>query len=149
MKIRIVHNKFLEEVATLVGEGSSVRVRINGSSMYPFIKGGKDEVELAPYHKGMILPLWTCVFFRWNDSYVIHRYIGKEKEYFCFMGDGNLAQVEKVKEKDILGILQTIYHHDGTEQNCFDPKWLNKGEIWYRCRKFRRFLLPLLRRVLG
>ena len=149
MKTLVVQNQFLESVAALLEDGRTVRVRIGGRSMDPFIRGGVDEVELVPYLEGMDLPLWMCVFFRWRDSYIVHRYIGKEGNFFCFMGDGNLVQVEKVEEKDMLGILQTIYHPDGTEQNCRDSKWLRKGALWYRFRCFRRFLLPLYRKIMG
>ena len=149
MKTLVVQNQFLENVAALLEEGRMVRVRIGGRSMDPFIQGSKDEIELIPYLKCCDLALWTCVFFRWNESYVVHRYIGREGDFFCFMGDGNLVQVEKVKENDVLGILQTIYHPDGTEQDCRDPKWLRKGALWFRFRWFRRFLLPLYRKFFG
>jgi len=148
MKTQVVQNQFLEGVAALLQEGRTVRVRIGGRSMDPFIRGGMDEVELVPYEPGCDLPLWTCVFFRWGESYVVHRYIGREGHLFCFMGDGNLVQVEKVEETLVLGVLRTIYHPDGTEQDCFSSRWLCKGELWYRLRCFRRFLLPLFRRIL-
>lgn len=149
MKTLVVQNQFLENVAALLKEGRTVRVRISGRSMDPFIRGGKDEVELVPYVPECDLPLWTCVFFRWKESYVVHRYIGREGDSFCFMGDGNLVQVEKVEENRLLGILQTIYHPDGTKQDCRDAKWLRKGSLWYRYRCFRRFLLPLYRKIIG
>lgn len=148
MKRQIVQNNFLEGVAAMLAEGQSVRVRIDGESMYPFIRGSKDEVELVPYQSGTQLPLWTCLFFKWRESYIVHRYVGKEGSFFCFMGDGNLVQVEKVEESNILGILRTIYHSDGTEQDCLNSKWLCWGALWYRMRKFRRFLLPLYRRLI-
>ena len=149
MKKQVVQNRFLEGVAAILAEGHSVRVRIDGQSMYPFIRGAKDEVELVPYQPGSNLPLWTCVFFRWGESYVVHRYIGREGSLFCIMGDGNLVQVEKVEESAIRGVLRTIYPPDGKVQDCRDPKWLRKGALWYRSRRIRRFLLPLFRIFMG
>jgi len=149
MKRQVVQNSFLEGVAALLAEGRPVRVRIDGRSMYPFIRGAKDEVELVPYQPGGSLPLWTCVFFRWRESYMVHRYIGRDGEFFCFMGDGNLVQVEKIEESAIGGVLRTIYRPDGSEQDCMDSKWLRKGALWYRFRCFRRFLLPLYRIIMG
>lgn len=147
MKRQIVQNRFLEGVAAMLSEGQSVRVRIGGESMFPFIRGSKDEVELVPFQPGAPLLLWTCLFFKWGESYVVHRYVGKEGHLFCIMGDGNLFQVEKVEESDIIGVLRTIYRSDGTEQDCLDSRWLRWGALWYRLRKFRRFLLPLCRRL--
>ena len=149
MKRVVVQNCFLEGVAAMLQEGRSVRVRIDGVSMHPFIRGAKDEVELIPYRSGTPLPLWCGVFFRWRGGYMVHRYIGKEGEYFCFMGDGNLAQVEKVKEADVLGVLCSIYRPDGTEHDCLSKKWLFKGALWYRFRWFRRYLLLFYRKIIG
>ena len=149
MKRVVVQNCFLEGVAAVLQEGRSVRVRIDGRSMHPFIRGAKDEVELVPYHSGTPLPLWCGVFFCWKGDYMVHRYIGKEGNNYCFMGDGNLVQIEKVEEADILGVLRTIFHSDGTTQDCFDPKWLQKGAFWYRFRWIRRFWLPFYRRFLA
>lgn len=141
MRKIVVSNAFLEEVATLLAEGRSVRVRIDGQSMFPFIIGGQDEVELVPYEQGSVLPLWCVAFFKWHGTYIVHRFIGKQDALYCMMGDGNLAQVEHVEEKDILGVLQFIYHPDGTLQDCRDSWWMMKGKNWYKLRRFRRYLL--------
>ena len=85
MKRVVVQNCFLEGVAVMLKEGRSVRVRIDGKSMHPFIRGAKDEVELIPYSSVYPLPLWCVVFFRWKGDYVVHRYIGKEENNFCFI----------------------------------------------------------------
>lgn len=147
MRKIILQNHFLGEIAQVLLEGNPVRIRIDGESMHPFIVGGKDEIELVPYHRECPLELWTCVFFRWQEHYMVHRFIGCHEGRYFMMGDGNLAQIEKVREEDILGILQTIYRADGSVQNCKDKCWLRKGKYWYRFRKFRRFLLPLYRKL--
>ena len=145
MKKITMSNAFLAEVGKMLGEGQTVRVKIDGQSMYPFIHGGKDEVEIVPYHAGSSIEPWCCVFYFWKGHYMIHRCIGKNGNLYRMMGDGNLLQVEEVEEKDIKGILKIIYHPDGTSQDCSDKKWLRKGECWYRVRVFRRFLIPLFR----
>ena len=50
MKQKIVHNVFLAEAADLLEQGISVKVRIGGESMFPFIRGSKDEVEIIPFN---------------------------------------------------------------------------------------------------
>ena len=76
---------------------------------------------------------------------MIHRYIGRNGDKYCMMGDGNLIQVEEVVANDIKGILNIIYHPNGSSQNCLDESWLRYGKYWYRLRKFRRILIALLR----
>lgn len=147
MKKVVLQNSFLEEVASLLREGQTVRIRIDGMSMHPFINGGIDEVELLPYDKeNCPLECWQCAFFRWKGHYMVHRFIGKEGNKYCMMGDGNLAQIETVEENELFGVLKTIYRPDGSIQDCSDKRWLRKGKYWYKLRFFRRFLLPLYRR---
>ena len=144
---RIVYqNYFFEEIAQLLQEGNPVRVRIDGESMHPFIVGGKDEVLLIPYDKKTPIELWSCIFYKWKGHYMIHRFVGLQDGQYCMMGDGNLVQIERIEESDILGILQTIYHADGSTQYCLGKKWLCQGRYWFKFRKLRRFLLPIYRK---
>lgn len=145
MKQKIVHNAFLAEAARILEQGKAVRIRIGGDSMFPFIQGGKDEVEIVPFDSSQLFPLWSCVFYQWKGHYMIHRYIGRNGNKYRMMGDGNLLQVEEVAVNDIKGILNIIYRPNGTCQNCLDERWLRKGKYWFQLRKFRRILIALFR----
>lgn len=146
MRRIVFQNHFFEEIAQLLQEGNPVRVRIDGESMHPFIVGGKDEVLLIPYDKKTPIELWSCIFYKWKGHYMIHRFVGFQDSQYCMMGDGNLVQIERIEESDILGILQTIYHADGSTQYCLGKKWLCQGRYWFKFRKLRRFLLPIYRK---
>ena len=146
MRRIVFQNHFFEEIAQLLQEGHPVRVRIDGESMHPFIVGGKDEVLLIPYDKKTPIELWSCIFYKWKGHYMIHRFVGLQDGQYCMMGDGNLVQIERIEESDILGILQTIYHADGSTQYCLGKKWLCQGRYWFKFRKLRRFLLPIYRK---
>ena len=146
MRRIVFQNHFFEEIAQLLQEGNPVRVRIDGESMHPFIVGGKDEVLLIPYDKKTSIELWSCIFYKWKGHYMIHRFVGLQDGQYCMMGDGNLVQIERIEESDILGILQTIYHADGSTQYCLGKKWLCQGRYWFKFRKLRRFLLPIYRK---
>ena len=146
-KIRklVVPNSFFEAAAEELRNGKSVRLHVDGQSMYPFIHGGKDEIELVPYDGKSPLEAWCCPFYRWGGNYMIHRFIGMNGEMCQMLGDGNLCRIEEVPQCDIAGILRTIYHPDGTSQDCQDPHWLRKAAWWYRFRKLRRFLIPIFK----
>lgn len=148
MKKITFQNSFLAETAALLKEGQSVRIRINGESMFPFIRGGQDVVEIIPYKSGEPIDRWSCVFYEWNGHYMIHRYIGCQKGKYQMMGDGNLIQIEEVEANKISGLLKAIHHPDGSTQDCSDPRWIRKAEYWYRLRKVRRFLIPLIRKFI-
>lgn len=143
---KVKPNIFLVGVAELLSEGHSVKVRIDGMSMFPFIRGGEDEVELVPYKRNTVIPKGSGVFFRWKEQYMVHRLVKCAEGKFYMMGDGNLKQIEVVDEDGILGILQTIYRMDGSSVDCTEEQWRCRGLWWYRLRSIRRFLLPLFRR---
>lgn len=146
---KVVPNIFLQEAAEVLKSGRPVRLHIDGQSMYPFIRGGKDEVEVAPYDGTAPLPLGCCAFYSWEGKYMIHRYIGTKNGLLQMMGDGNLVRIEEVEPTAVYGILSTLYHPDGSVQDCSDKRWIRRGMWWYRLRGVRRFLIPLLRRTIG
>ena len=147
MRKLVVGNEFLAEAAEALRQGKSVKARIDGWSMYPFIRGGKDLVELEPCDADSELPAWCCPFYCWEGHYMVHRYIGRDGDYCLMLGDGNLARVERVKRNDVLGLLRYIYRSDGFVQDCTDPRWLRWGALWYRLRPLRRFLFPVMKRL--
>ena len=148
MRKIIVPNSFFVEAAEALRKGHSVRLHVDGQSMYPFIHGGKDEIEVVPYDGSTPLEPWCCPFYQWGGNYMIHRYIGMNGNMCQMLGDGNIYRIEQLPKGEIIGILRTIYHPDGTEQDCRDPRWLRKAAWWYRLRKVRRFLIPLFK-ILG
>lgn len=145
MRKLVIGNEFLAEAADALRQGKTVKVRIDGWSMYPFIRGGEDLVELVPCDAEGELPAWCCPFYCWQGRYMVHRYIGREGDYCLMLGDGNLARVERVKRSEVIGLLRYIYRPDGRVQDCTDARWLRRGAWWYRLRPLRRFLLPLLK----
>ena len=137
-----VTNHFLAGAAEALKQGQTVKLLIGGQSMYPFIRGGIDLVEIVPCPAEGELPAWCCPFYQWEDRYMIHRYIGREGDECLMMGDGNVARVERVKREDVIGLVRTIYRPDGTAVDCRDRRWLRKAERWHRLRYLRRWLLP-------
>lgn len=138
-KLRIA-NQFLAQAAELLREGKSVKLRIDGRSMLPFIRGIEDEVVIIPINAKEI-PRWSCLFCVWNGQYIVHRYIDKSGDEYVLMGDGNLIQKESVAASDVLGLLSEIHHKDGRISDCLSNKCLKKGKRWYRMRHFRQILL--------
>lgn len=145
MRKLIVPNDFFSAAAEALRNGSSVRLHVDGQSMYPFIHGGIDEIEVVPYDGQTPPEPWCCPFYQWNGSYMIHRFIGMNGDKWQMLGDGNICRVEEVSQGEIIGILRTIYHPDGTCQDCRDSRWLRRAEWWYRLRSVRRFLIPLFK----
>ena len=137
-----VSNNFFAEAADALKRGQTVKLLIGGQSMYPFIRGGIDLVEVIPFPAGDELPAWYCPFYQWQDRYMIHRYVGREGDEYLMQGDGNVLRIERVKREEIIGVLRYIYRPDGTRVDSYDKSWLKKAKWWYQLRFLRRWLLP-------
>ena len=148
MRKIVLSNGFFVEAAEALKKGQTVKLLVGGQSMYPFIRGGMDLVEVIPFSTEDELPAWCCPFYQWEGRYMIHRYIGREDDDYLMMGDGNVARIERVKREEIIGLLRYIYPPDRTRRDCFDKRWLKKAEWWYQLRFLRRWLLPLFKILL-
>lgn len=147
MRKLVVPNSYFEIAAEALRNGQAVRLHVDGQSMYPFIHGGKDEIEVIPYDGVSPLEPWCCPFYQWEGNYMIHRYIGMKDGMCLMLGDGNICRIESLPKTEIIGLLRTIYHPDGSIQDCRDKQWLRRASIWYKLRKIRRFLLPIFRLI--
>ena len=58
-----VSNDFFAGVAEALKQGQTVTLLIDVQSMYPFIRGGVDQVEVVPYPSEDELPAWCCPFY--------------------------------------------------------------------------------------
>ncbi len=141
-----VSNQYFARAAERLREGTSVRLLVRGNSMLPFIHGGKDQVTLVPFD-GRDLPLGIAALYRWEDKYMIHRLVRKDATHYHFLGDGNICRMETIARHEVLGILQTIHHPDGTETDAFSPRWMKKGFWWFRLQPLRRYLLFIYRKL--
>ena len=108
MRKLVVPNSFFAEAAEALRNGRSVRLHVDGQSMYPFIHGGKDEILINPYDGVSPLEPWCCLFYQWGGNYMIHRLVETDGETCRMLGDGNLCRLEELPKKEIIGILRTI-----------------------------------------
>ncbi|MCL1615008.1 S24/S26 family peptidase [Bacteroides sp. ET71] len=145
MKRLVLNNAFLGEAAEALRAGRQVTVRIDGGSMYPFIRGGRDVVVLLPCPQKEVLQDGCCYFFSWKGQYMVHRFVGTDGAHCLFMGDGNIVRQERVERSEVVGILRYIVRPGGRTIDCLSPSWLRRGRDWYRWRFLRRWLLPLCR----
>jgi len=139
MDKRVVANEvLLEDAAALMQEGREVTIRPLGSSMLPFIRGGRDSVRLK---KMPSVAVGDMLLVRLEGPrYVLHRLIQKDGERLTLMGDGNLTGTESCTEADVLGTVTAIER--GTR--VVVP---GNGRWWRVLKPFRRYILGIYRRL--
>ena len=136
MDKRVVANQvLLEDAARLMEEGREVNFTPLGSSMLPFIRGGKDSVILR---KMPTVDVGDIALVRLEGPrYVLHRVIVAEGPRLVLMGDGNTYGTERCLQEDVLG---TVVEISGRKPG--------NGKFWRLVKPFRRYILALYRRVI-
>ena len=136
MENRTLPNEILlEEVGALLNEGREVSFTPKGTSMLPFIRGGRDSVTLKKLDK---VEVGDIVLVRLPDQrYVLHRVVSNDNGALVIMGDGNIAGTESCTEKDVMGTAVLI--------NSRKP---SKGCLWRWLKPIRRYLLGIYRRLI-
>ena len=139
MEKRVLPNKvLLEEAAQLLDEGREVTFTPLGSSMLPFIRGGKDSVTLRKKDSAEV---GDIVLVRLPGRYVLHRIIALDGDKVTLMGDGNLAGTESCTRADIMGTVTAIQRG---KRNVIP----GKGRFWRVLKPFRRYILGVYRRLI-
>ena len=139
MDKRVVANQvLLEDAARLMEEGREVNFTPLGSSMLPFIRGGKDSVILR---KMPTVEVGDIALVRLEGPrYVLHRVIRKDGNKLTLMGDGNIAGTEDCTVSDVLGTVTAIVKRKRT----ITP---GKGRWWRILKPIRRYILAIYRRI--
>ena len=91
------------EVAALLEEGHTVTLKAKGTSMMPFIVGGRDSVVLQ---KADRVAVGDIVLARLDDGrHVLHRVTGLAEggKVVNLMGDGSIRCRETCRRSDLLG----------------------------------------------
>ncbi len=140
MDKKVVANEvLLEEAAVLMNEGREVTIRPLGSSMLPFIRGGRDSVRLR---KMPSVAVGDMLLVRLpGPRYVLHRLISKDGDRLTLMGDGNLAGTENCTLADVIGTVTAIERGSRVVKP-------GNGRWWRVLKPFRRYILAIYRRII-
>ncbi len=137
-KIRLAD--FYPLIRENLDSGGTFTLTITGTSMYPFILGGRDQVTLSPITgelKKNDLPLYR----RDDGAFVLHRIVKVEKDgtYTC-CGD-HQTQLEKgLRREQMIGIA-TAYVRKGKRISNRNVIYRCYRTVWTWLRKYRNFWL--------
>lgn len=130
----LTNEVLLEDAGALLAEGREVCITPKGTSMLPFIKGGRDSVTLK---KLPGVEVGDIVLARLAGTrYVLHRVIKTGDGKIELMGDGNISGTEHCRPQDILG---TVVNINGRKPA--------RGTLWRLLKPIRRYLLAIYRRI--
>jgi len=145
MKKVVMHNDvLLPEVARLVTLGEDVTLCVKGTSMLPFIRGGRDSVTLTAVDE---IRDYDIVLAEISDGvYVLHRVVETDGEKIILMGDGNICGRETCRRDKVLAKAKWIIR-DGRKVDCRSVRHLRAAGLWRMLLPLRRYILAIYRRL--
>ena len=150
--------KAIAALEQFIREGRPVKFPVKGTSMLPFIVGGRDCVEFYPVEGE--LKVGDIVMARVEEGYpVVHRIIGIEPVAgdassasssaddcrIILTGDGNLGFKEHCLHKDVIAKAHAVIRPDGSRKSLISQKALRNWHRWQRLRPVRRGLLKIIK----
>lgn len=147
-KIVVFPNEaLLSRAIKSVAEGKKAIIPVKGQSMFPFIIGNRDCVELFPPDN---LQIGDIVLAKVNSQkFILHRILRFHgEEGVTLMGDGNLHNTEECLRREILAkALLKISPNGKTKRlDSFSMKFFSK--IWKFCLPMRGLLLRIFRKIM-
>lgn len=140
MNMQLPNHLLFSEIEKLLEEGHTVTLRTKGSSMFPFIVGGRDSVVLQKAEK---LQKGDIVLARLpGKDYVLHRIYRLRNEEVLLMGDGNLCATEHCMRKDVRGKVTAIIRN-GKTIDCEAEGERRRARWWQRLLPLRRILIKI------
>ena len=145
-KITLPNDILLSKAIQTVARGNIAIIPVKGQSMYPFIHGNKDCVELYP---PIDLKVGDIVLAQINSAqYLLHRiYKFNGKEGIILMGDGNIHNTEHCNRQDIKAKALIKITSKGRKKRLDSLLMTLAAQTWKYCLPIRGILLKVLRRI--
>lgn len=139
----------MPEVKKLLDAGIRVRITVTGMSMYPFLRGGKDKVELINTVYEEVKQGDILLVIRENGQYVLHRMLVKGKRRFYLNGDAQQWWEGPLYPNQIIARVRTIWRQDRCI-SCEDKRFRYLSQMWFFLLPFRYILIRVycFRRVI-
>ena len=145
--IKIPNEIIIPQFKQLLDEGHTVRFRVRGFSMRPFLEDRRDIVTLTPLSKDPEVGDAILAEVA-PQTYVLHRIIRIEGDKITLQGDGNINYTESCLRKDVVGIVTEFYRKGRkTPDLASGKKWRYYSKIWLLLTPLRRYLLYAHRNI--
>ena len=148
-KMIIDNDTFFADVQRMLDEGKRVTIPVKGSSMLPFIRGGKDLVVLEK--AGEVLRADDIVLFhvgpREGGRYVMHRILSIDGDAVDIQGDGVPKTHEHVRRNQVIAKVVEILRDGKRRVDPYSPGQRRLVHFWQWMRPVRRYILFIYRHL--
>ena len=140
---QIPNDLFFAWVETEIAQGRTVQFRLKGVSMFPLIRGGKDDVVLRPCSAEELRPM-DVVLFKYKGKHLLHRIIRREGNRLLIQGDGSYVAQEQCSVDAVIGKVQAIVRPSGKAVSVESWQWRLPSFVWRKLGVLRNPFLRIL-----
>lgn len=132
-------------ISDLLKTAERVRFTVKGNSMYPLLRGSRDEVEVV---KCDSIGKYDIVLYQRGDgSYVLHRVLKKENDALSIAGDFEQELEHPVFESQVIAKVDNIIRAGGRVISCNNKAYRLYCIVWSVALKNRRRILRILKKL--
>lgn len=131
-------------VEDLLALGKSVKITVTGNSMYPFLRSGKDCVELVRTDCKLIRPDDIVMIRRQSGEYILHRVCKVDAQSFFIRGDAQFFVEGPIYPQQLMAQATAVWRGQ-RRIDCSGSIWVYFSVIWRYCLLPRRVICKILR----
>jgi hypothetical protein len=137
-------NKIFPAIIDLLEQGIGVRITVTGMSMYPFLHGNRDVVELVRTRMDDVRRGDIVLIRRDSGEYVLHRIFRRSREGFFIVGDAQQWIEGPLKPNQLLAKASVIWRKSRCIP-CSKTVWKLVGAVWLLMLPYRQRMIKLYR----
>lgn len=141
--LQLPNSLFLEEVRRNLQAGHTVKFRVRGWSMRPFLEHARDKVLLVSPERHPVQVNDVALVLADDGRYVLHRVVEIDGEgNVTLWGDGNVVGRETARPDNIIGVAEAFYIGEKEKYRPVTGRaWRWHTWFWMHTTWLRRYLL--------
>ncbi len=145
MFFKVPNNEFFKCVLESIQAGESVKIRVKGNSMYPFLKEG-NAILLSPFEAKELKPE-SIVLFAYRDIYILHRIIARKDDRLIIQGDNVYTHVEKATISHVVALVKQVHYDNGRIVKLHSMAWKFAYMRNRIKKKIKRMIIPTMKKL--
>lgn len=138
-------NQLVPLIQEITENGKEIEITVQGNSMMPMLKGGRDKVVLIkPAEK--LKKYAVALYYRSSENtYVLHRIIGYKNGGYVISGDNQFIKEYGIQDSEMVAVV-TAFTRNGRRYAVGNFGYMLYCRLWYYSRPFRKQLGKLKRK---
>lgn len=136
-------------IEQIIATGETFKIVVTGYSMLPMLGFGRDTIVVRRTMPNEDIVGRIAMFRSERGHIVVHRVLRVDGAgVVTLRGYGNIAQYERVRREDIIGVVESVIRESGREVSCISRWWRVRERLWIGLpRIVRQYVLAVIRRV--